>query len=376
MQKLLILTRHYPPAISGGARRPFLLAKGLRAAGVDVRICAPSLSEGEPGWAVAHPNRDPSDAPASSSFTLRAIARDWLLWPDPDIRWCERAARTVVASGWRPDWVLSTSPPESIHLAGKRLASALGARWAADFRDTWLDAPHRVQRRRWHRRLGEKWLARQLLPTADVVLAVDPVVAAEAAKLGARAPKVLPHFTSLAPAAPHVFPPATLNIVHAGSIELSDPEARIESLLTPFEMAASERKDLRLHLVGRISARERAAVDASSAASAIVAYGPLPYDEARSYMAGADALAFVASGKMHVPPSKIADYLAFDRPILGCGEGLWRADPRVPAARAIDILLSLQKGAGRNVATSTSILTEADAARMFLELAETCCNEA
>ena len=33
-------------------------------------------------------------------------------------------------------------------------------------------------------------------------------------------------------------------------------------------------------------------------------------------MAGADALAFVASAKMHVPPSKIADYLAFDRPLV------------------------------------------------------------
>lgn len=374
MQKLLILARHYPPAISGGARRPFLLARGLRAEGVDVRICAPSLPEGEPGWAVAHPNRDPSDAPASSGFSLRAVARDWLLWPDPDIRWCARAARTVIASGWRPDWVLSTSPPESVHVAGKRLASALGCRWAADFRDSWLDAPHRVERRRWHRRLGERWLARHLLPKADLVLAVDPVVAAEAAKLGARAPEVMPHFTSGAPATPHVFPPATLNIVHAGSIELSDPEARIEALLAPFEKAASARTELRLHLVGRISERERAAIDASSAAGAIMTYGPLPYEEARSYMAGADALAFVASGKMHVPPSKIADYLAFDRPVLACGEGLWRADPRVPATRAIDILLGLQKGAGRNVAALT--LTEAEAARLFLELAATCCNEA
>jgi hypothetical protein len=238
----------------------------------------------------------------------------------------------------------------------------------------WLDAPHRAERRRWHRRLGERWLARQLLPKADLVLAVDPVVAAEAAKLGARAPKVIGHFTSGAPATPHVFAPGTLNIVHAGSIELSDPEARIESLLAPFEEAASARSELRLHLVGRISARERAAIDASPAAGAILTHGPLPYEAARSYMAGADALAFVASGKMHVPPSKIADYLAFDRPVLAFGEGPWHADPRVPGAPAIDILLGLQKGAGRNVAALP--LTEADAARQFLELAATCCNEA
>ena len=43
--------------------------------------------------------------------------------------------------------------------------------------------------------------------------------------------------------------------------------------------------------------------------------GPVPYEIARAMMAGADALAFVASAKMHVPPSKIADYLAFDCPL-------------------------------------------------------------
>jgi glycosyltransferase involved in cell wall biosynthesis len=373
LKKLLILARHYPPAISGGARRPFLLARGLRAKSVEVRICAPSLPEDEQGWAVAHPNRDPSGEAAPGGFSLRAAARDLLLWPDPDIRWSARAARAVIESDWRPDWVLSSSPPESVHVAGHKVASALGARWAADFRDLWLDAPHRAERRRWHRRLGERWLARQLLPKADLVLAVDPVVAAEAAKLGARAPEVIAHFTSGAPATPHVFAPGTLNIVHAGSIELSDPEARIEDLLAPFEDAALVRGELRLHLVGRISARERAAIDSSPAARQILTHGPLPYDEARSYMAGADALAFAASGKMHVPPSKIADYLAFDRPIVACGDGPWRADPRAPAGRASDILRGLQKGAGRNVAARPQ--TEADAAAQFLELAATCCNE-
>jgi glycosyltransferase involved in cell wall biosynthesis len=346
--KLLLLTRHYPPAISGGARRPFLLARALREIGVEVRVCAPSLPEGEPGWAVPHAHRDPSTTDMPRDFTLAGVGRDLLLWPDPDIRWCLRAAETAVAGGWKPDWVLSTSPPESIHVAGLSVARRLGARWAADFRDLWLTAPHRRERLRLHRRIGERLLARRLLPKADLVLAVDPVVAGEATRLGARSAHVLAHFTvDEAPAAAPM--PDGLNVVHAGSVALSDPEADIRDMLAPFEAAIAANASLRLIFVGRLLDRERDAILRSPAAPRIEMRGPKPLDEALSIMAGADALAFVASKKMHVPPSKIVDYLRFDRPVIACGDGPWRADPRVPKCDPAEAMARLKRGDGRNV---------------------------
>ena len=361
MTRLLLLTRHYPPAVSGGARRPFLLARALRAAGVEVRVCAPSLPEGEPGWAVPHPNRDPGTADASAGFSVRSLARDLLLWPDPDVRWCLRAAETVIASGWRPDWVLSTSPPESIHVAGESLSRRLGARWAADFRDLWLASPHRHERLRPHRHFGERLLAGRLLPKADLVIAVDSLVAAEAISLGARSAHVLGHFVADKAATPAALPRETLNVVHAGSIALSDPDADIRDLLTPFAAALPANPSLRLYLVGRLLDSERAAVAASPANSAIVLVGVKPLPEAMSLMAGADALAFVASAKMHVPPSKIVDYLQLDRPIIACGDGPWRADPCVPAGDPATTLASLKRGDGRNVIAQTSNATAAAA---------------
>ena len=83
MRRLLLLTRHYPPAVSGGIRRPYLLARVLRDLGVEVRVIAPSLPEGEPGLAVPHPNRDPTSDPGAARPSIRSIARDLLLWPDP-----------------------------------------------------------------------------------------------------------------------------------------------------------------------------------------------------------------------------------------------------------------------------------------------------
>lgn len=327
--RIILLTRHYPPAISGGARRPARLAYALRQAGNDVRICAPSLPEGEPGWSVPHANRDPPISTRPRGFDLRDVARDLLLWPDPDIRWSMRAATTVIASGWKADWVLSTAPPESIHVAGRRIARAIGAMWAAEFRDSWLETPLRPQRRRWYRQLGERYLARRLLSDADLVTAVDPVVAAEATRLGGRNVHVLPHFAADASPTRIALPQDRVNIVHAGSIALSDPETDIELLLQPFEAALRANPKLLLHFVGRLTEHEQAAVSRVRPTEAVRLLGPRPLDEAMSYIAAADGLAFVGAPKMHVPPSKIVDYLQAEAPIIACGFGPWRQDPRV-----------------------------------------------
>lgn len=359
MTKILLLARHYPPAVSGGAKRPFLLAQALRSAGAEVRICAPSLPEGEPGWAVPHANRDPQTTSGAPHFSLRAIARDLLLWPDPDIRWSRRAARTVLADHWRPDWVFSTSPPESIHVAGEWIARQTNAKWAADFRDLWLEAPHRKERLRPHRRVGEKLLARRLLPKADLVTAVDAVVAAEATRLGARGSRVLPHFIADVLPAPAELAQDTLNIVHAGSISLSDPDANIRDLLHAFETAWERRPALRLHLVGRLTDAELTSVRVSHAADAIEVWGVLSLQGTFSMMAAADALVFVASAKMHVPPSKIVDYMMFDAPIIATGDGPWRQDPRCPEGDPVEAMTELRRGARRPASSPPLTASEA-----------------
>lgn len=195
-----------------------------------------------------------------------------------------------------------------------------------------------------HRRIGETIVARSTLPMADLVTAVDPVVAADAQRLGARAPKVLAHFAPDAFPTPANFPPGHVHIVHAGSIALSDPQCRIEDLLEPFAKARAQNPDLMLHLVGRLSARE---AELAAQIEGVRAHGPALYERALSCIAGADGLVFVASGKMHVPPSKIVEYLATDKPIIACGQGPWRQDPRTPEGDAIAAMAKLSAGAKR-----------------------------
>ncbi len=185
-------------------------------------------------------------------------------------------------------------------------------------------------------------------------------------ELGARNVHVLPHFVSGEKAATASLPADAINIVHSGSVELSDPSARIEDMLRPFEAALAQLPALRLHLVGRLSERERTAAAVSPATRAIILHGARPLEEALALTAAADALIFVASGKMHVPPSKMVDYLAAGAPIIACGVGPWRADPRVPSGDPVVNMATLVRGA-RN-ASALQPPTARDAAARLLRL--------
>lgn len=345
--RIALVTRHYPPAVSGGARRPFLLARALREAGAEVFVVAPGLPEGEPGLVAPHPHRDPPTA-APRARSLRDHAREILLWPDPDIRWTMRAARAAAAAlPFRPDWIWTTSPPESAHAAGVFLKRRTGARWLADFRDHWLDRPHRRERAALHRRIGEKAIARLWLRQADAVTAVDRFVAGELAGLGAAAPEILPHFAPDLMPPPAALPPESINIVHAGSIALSDPEARIDDLIDAFVAARDRNPRLRLHLVGRLTDAEVEAARRPPAGEATTIIGVRTFEETLAIERAADALVLVGSAKTRVPPSKIAEYLATDAPIIVCGEGAWRKDERIEDRDPAEAMAGLVKNGKR-----------------------------
>lgn len=364
--RLLLIARHYPPAVSGGARRPYLLARALRARGCAVFVAAPGLPDGEDGRAVPHPHRDPGGGGAPRARTLRDTARELLLWPDPDIRWSRRAGAAAIAAGFRPDWVWTTSPPESIHAAGLMVKRATGARWLADFRDHWLDRPHRLERAAPHRRFGERLIARSWLGRADLVTAVDRFVAAELAALGATRVEVLEHFRPPDIAEPVALDPADLHVVHTGSIALSDPEAQIEQILAPFTRALARNPRLRLHFVGRLTDEESARARSGETAGRVALHGVVPFARALGWQRAADALIYVGSPKTRVPPSKIVEYLAASAPIIACGTGSWRSDPRVSSLDPEDALASLVRGAGRDPVAAPPTLDAA--ADQFLAL--------
>jgi len=316
--RFALVCRYFPPAVSGGARRPFLLAQALERRGHEVVVVAPEACEGISVVQVPHVQIEPPAAAPAARPSPRDRLRDWVYLPDPDIRWALAAARVSLPS--RPDWVISTSPPESSHLAGRLLKRRFACRWLADFRDHWVEHPLRpVLARSAGRRVLERSMARLLLAAADAASATTPAIRHEILR---HAPKVratvIENFAE---------PPKTalrlredeLHIVHTGSFILSDGGRPIEPVIRAFETAG--RDDLRLHLVGRLRDDEAECVRRSPAASRIDVVGVVPLEEARAWQAAADVLLLVA-GRTQVP-GKLAEYRAAGRPMLVYGDGPW-----------------------------------------------------
>lgn len=316
--KIVILCRHFPPAVSGGARRPYLLATELAARGHDVAVLAPQPCDGLTVVAVPHPQIDPPADGARTPGRLRDRLREWLLLPDPDIRWALRAARAPLP--WRPDWVISTSPPESSHVAGWLMRRRHGCRWLADFRDHWIRDPLRgVLARSAVRRRIERRIAHFVLRDADAIAATTPAIIEEITSFArTRNVAAIPNFAD-PPSPRSPLPGEGIHIVHTGGFLLSDHGRPLDPVLTAFETAG--RRDLRLHLVGRLRHDEIARAKKSSAADRIIITGPLPLDEARAYQGVADILLLVA-GRTQVP-GKLAEYRAAGRPMLVHGDGPW-----------------------------------------------------
>jgi glycosyltransferase involved in cell wall biosynthesis len=202
--KVLLVTMYFPPAGGGGVQRPLKFATHLPALGIETHVLAPD----DPKWL----HSDPGLAPPTQAWIHRArylgprarrladelhgrrgldrISRQArslsrrVLVPDENVAWnltaIPAAVRIVRSQGI--DVVLTTSPPNSVHLIGAAVKRTSGVRWVADLRDSIASHPHRrVERRsvRAKEKVSES-VARLVARQADVIVAASEAIAAEA----------------------------------------------------------------------------------------------------------------------------------------------------------------------------------------------------
>lgn len=333
---VILVARHYPPGISGGTRRAFLLAKGLRSRGWRVRVASPQAPTGEPDW-IDSPHAAAVRGSAAASrpstrlmrtrTTVRNAVRSLVYWPDADMRWAlatARRAMDVIAKIERPDWVISSSPPESAHLAGALIRRRTGVRWLAEFRDSWIEEPLREELRRSAvRRFVERRIASTLLRGADHVVAVSESIAMEVAALGASCPiSLIGHFAEPEGNA-HAFDGPGPHLVHTGQFSLSHPDRTLPAVLDAFRRIQTTFPTAMLHLVGRLTHAEVALAQQHPSHSHTQLYGSLPYAEARTFQGGADGLILYQPDTAALP-GKISEYLLCKAPILTVGGGTWQ----------------------------------------------------
>jgi glycosyltransferase involved in cell wall biosynthesis len=332
---------YFPPAGGGGVQRPLKFATHLPAHGIETHVLAPD----DPKWL----HDDPELAPPTQAWIHRArylgprarkladelhgrrgldrLSRQArslsrrVLVPDENVGWnltaIPAAVRIVRSEGI--DVVLTTSPPNSVHLIGAAVKRTTGVRWVADLRDSIATHPHRRVERaavRAKEKVSES-VARLVARQADVIVAASEAIAEEARTLEPRGPVEtilngadFDDFAGLAYRRGDRF-----RITHTGSFfGRRDPRPFLQAV------AASGLDDVVARFVGDFRVSDREWAETLGLGPRLELHPYVPRRESLALQRDSDALLLLipeADGRgQGVLSGKVFEYIAAERPIL------------------------------------------------------------
>ena len=249
--------------------------------------------------------------------------------PDPRVSWVRPSVRYL--KGYLKehpvDAVVTTGPPQSMHLIGLGLKKSLGLKWIADFRDPWTEMfyyKHLELGRRADRRHHE--LERQVLDGADTVIAVTPYVRDDFAARTQTPVALITNgfdeddFAGVRPAVHE----GKFTIVHTGLFAADGNPLNLWDVLAEKCVNDPEfASKLQIRLAGKTDSEVTEAIRARGLGGNLVDLGYLPHDEVVAEQMGADILILPLRREPEyakVLPGKIFEYLAAGRPVLGIGQ--------------------------------------------------------
>ena len=349
-RRVLVLCYFYPPLAGGGVHRVLGFTRHLPGNGWDCTVvCAgpedywvtdESLTARIP--ATTEVIRVPGGSALSALLRLSGKRRgqrsgrafsglrrlsDWWLLPDSYAGWARRArraaARRISAGGI--DAVLSSSPPDSVHVAARGLGRGARIPWIADFRDPWIGLAFRKPPTAWHER-------RQRALECGVLADADRVIVAsrshQRALAGACGGRLDPARVEWLPNGyePETDEPARGAEAGAGSFVLAftgtlslmpDTEVFLEAVHEMLKRHPEARRSLRARLAGPFDTGYEDRAVALGLRGIVEFQGPRAHADARALQRGADLLLlWQPRGTPTMVPGKLYEYLEAGRPIL------------------------------------------------------------
>ena len=387
LKRLLIITYYWPPTGGSGVQRWVKFSKYLPEFGwqpvvytpknpeqlardesllADVPACAEvvkthisepyaayrRLTGGKPGQEVNPVNAQQKTWKQRLSLWIRGNC----FIPDPRVGWVRPSVRFLkkYLREHPVDAVVTTGPPQSVHLIGLGLKKALGVRWIADFRDPWTEMFY-------YKHLGlsaaadrrHRQLEQSALDGADLIVSVSPPVAADfqaktqtpvvlitngfdesdfpAEESGSGSAHAEP-FTRTGSGVSEAQPDSgagaaavpPFRLVHTGLFAADGNPLNLWDALA--ERCAADpdfRQRLEIRLAGKVDAAITDAIRARGLGDNLVELGYLPHDETVREQRAADILLLPLRREPEyakVLPGKIFEYLAARRPVLGIGQ--------------------------------------------------------
>ena len=368
MKRVLIISYYWPPTGGSGVQRWVKFAKYLPSEGWQPVIYTPenpeqlavdeSLAAEVPEAAEVVKTRiiepyelykkllrrsghskeavevNPVNAQNKSLLQKAAMwVRGNLFRPDPRCLWIGPSVRFLkkYLSEHPVDLIVSTGPPQSMHMIGLRLSRETGLPWIADFRDPWTKIFYfkhlsmTPATERWHKKMEKK-----VLDEASAVVAVSPLVQQEFQAMTDTPVELITNgfdecdFSSEPCTQAYGGASQEFTITHTGLFAADgNPTVLWDVLAEKCQADKALRKLLRIKLIGKTDDQILKALKDRGLESSLINMGYQTHSVAVDQQRQASVLILPLRKEPEyraVLPGKLFEYLASQRPILGIGQ--------------------------------------------------------
>ena len=253
--------------------------------------------------------------------------------PDPRCLWIRPSVKFLkeYLKEHPVDLIVSTGPPQSMHLIGRLLAKETGLPWIADFRDPWTKIfyfKHLQMTRttvKWHKKMDKK-----VLDDATVVVAVSPLVQQEFQAMTQTPVELITNgfdecdFTATKNTEANGGPDREFVITHTGLFAADgNPTVLWDVLAEKCSKDESFKKLMKIKLVGKTDEQILKSIEDAGLSGNLEDMGYQPHAVAVEQQRKASLLILPLRKEPEykaVLPGKLFEYLASWRPVLGIGQ--------------------------------------------------------
>ena len=257
---------------------------------------------------------------------LSMWVRGNLFMPDPRCLWIRPSVSFLkkYLEEHPVDVIVSTGPPQSMHLIAQKVSLATGIPWVADFRDPWTKIFYFK-----HLRLG-KWaqrkhhvLEQKVLDDATAIVAVSPLVQQDFAAMTSTPVHLVTNGYDESDYVDEVVTDGNFNVVHTGLLTAEgNPVELWKALGRKCTSDAEFASKFRLILAGKTDRKVLEDITAAGLDKYLTDYGYIDHNKAVQLQRSASVLILPIREEPEtkaILPGKLFEYLAARRPILGVG---------------------------------------------------------